>query len=161
MAEDKHSNQSSREQFRFYSTFDGEIVQIDESSSPVPSVPGGPRTSLPPVPVIPGSLSLSDAIVIARQRREAELQREREEDDRFDDEDLFFEELPELAQPKNTAEPTGDPLITAVSPGHFQRRTGSGQPPAAMQVTGGDEVLGKTLLTIFEEGANSRVGNFS
>lgn len=162
MAEDKIINQSNREQFQFYSTFDGEIVQIDENSSPNPSIPGGPRISSPPVPVIPGSCSLSEAIVKAKQRREAELRRELEQGDRFDDNDLSLELMPDLTETRDPAGyKSGDPLITAVSPGHFQRRTGSGPSRRTLREADADTVLEKTLLAIFEEGAPKKTGNLS
>lgn len=161
MAELNNSNHLKGEQLQYYSTFDGEIVQIHGSSSLDPSNPGSPRISLPPVPVIPGSLSLSDAIVRAGQRREAEILREQEQADLLEDEDSSEDMSLKPAEAREAAShPGGDPLMIAVSPGHFQRKVGSRQPRKTLQDWHTDTVLDKTLLAIFEEGTNHKTRNF-
>lgn len=151
MAEDRNSRQSVRE--RLYSTFDGEIIQIEARSAPAPFLqPAGPRLSLPPVPVIPGSCKLSDAIVRAKQRRDAEILEGLFEEDPGDELEAAGQ-VPDLETPEPVSPKTaGEPLVTAVSPGSFQRRGGSGNRIESDTDKENESILDKALLAIFDEG---------
>ncbi len=123
MTQENKKKRNSKKQITFYETFDDEIVRIDEEVSYIEDeITGGPRESFAPIPVIPGFYTLTDAFENARLRMEAEENSEKEEDG-------LNEEAGSVPQTeKDSTMQPHNPMIRAVTPGHFTRKTRTGRP---------------------------------
>ncbi|PKK40109.1 hypothetical protein ABB02_00615 [Clostridiaceae bacterium JG1575] len=139
MKDDPHAKKKMESRpITFYETFDDEIVQIDEREHEQ-EVLRGPRISHPPIPIIPGFFTLTDAFEKQRMRLEEEL-RER----------MAREDEAALAAKEKIAE--SDPLIQPIWEGEGR----SAAPPEGslgdyMQLKVG-QVMKNLAECVLEEG---------